>query len=75
MFNWANRAMINYYVPIEANMDLRATYGSLYSRSDSSKAYAMQPLAGTAMDGFSQTMDEYLYNTAYHALPELFTSS
>jgi len=35
IFKWSNRAMINYYVPIESNIDLRATYGDLYSRSGS----------------------------------------
>lgn len=59
------------YAPIESDIDLSATYGSLYSRmvsGGSQKAYYFQDIKSN-FDGYAQddvrNGDAYLYNTAY----------
>ena len=74
LFKWANRSCINYYVPVESTVDLRATYGSLYSRLPSNSAHDVQPLAGSVKNHVQPT-DEYLYNTAYNAAANIKTYS
>lgn len=60
------------YAPVESDIDLSATYGSLYSRilsGGSQKAYYFQDVKSN-FDGYAQddmrNGDAYLYNTAYN---------
>lgn len=69
LFPSANKSMVVCFVPIEADINLRATYGSIYTRDlGSSKYYYARYLAGE-MDGYVQEHDMYLYNTAYNSDP------
>lgn len=65
-----------YMVPIESSIDLRATYGDLYSRLDSQYKYYMQDVP-CSIRNFSQEKRAYLYNTAYSITPDIlsFTKS
>lgn len=74
-FPRAVKAVVNYYVPIESDIDLRATYGDLYTRLlDNEKSYYVNDVAG-AIDGFVQNKAEYMYNTAYNTDPDAVPSS
>jgi hypothetical protein len=74
-FPRAVKAVVNYYVPIESDIDLRATYGDLYTRLLSNeKSYYVNDVAG-AIDGFVQNKAEYMYNTAYNTDPDAVSSS
>lgn len=71
----ANKMTTIYYVPVESGIDLKATYGDIYTRKrQEAKAYYIQDIAG-AVDGFIQDKDAYLYNTAYHSLGTVVTYS
>lgn len=65
------KAAIIYYVPVESSIDLKATYGDLYTRVENRpKSYYIQDEA-CAVDGWIQDKDAYLYNTAYNANPDI----
>ena len=62
-----NKVASIYYVPIESDIDLRASYGDLYTRrKDSAKSYYIQD-EPYSIDGFVQSQPAYLYNSAYNA--------
>ena len=62
-----NKVTTIYYVPIESDIDLRASYGDLYTRrKDSDKSYYIQDEI-YSIDGFVQSQPAYLYNSAYNA--------
>ena len=62
-----NKVTSIYYVPIESDIDLRASYGDLYTRrKDSDKSYYIQD-EPYSIDGFVQAHPAYVYNSAYNA--------
>lgn len=62
-----NKVTSIYYVPVESDIDLRASYGDLYTRrKDSAKSYYIQD-EPYSIDGFVQSQPAYLYNSAYNA--------
>lgn len=74
-FPAATKSTIVYYVPVESDINLRATCGSLYTRVQNiNKSYYARYLAGE-MDGYTQTHDMYLYNTAYNSEPYIMPYS
>ena len=60
-FNGIRQSCV-YYVPIESDIDLSATYGDLYDRS--AAQYYMQDEIDI-VDGYTQAKPAYMYNTAY----------
>ena len=60
-FNAVRQSCV-YYVPLESDIDLSATYGDLYDRSAAS--YYMQDEIDV-VDSYTQANPAYLYNTAY----------
>jgi len=67
--------MVVYFVPLESDINLRATCGSVYTRvQSSSKYYYARYLAGE-MDQYVQEHDMYLYNTAYGSEPYVISYS
>lgn len=71
----ANKQTVIYYVPVESGVDLKATYGDIYTRKrQNAKSYYIQDVAGS-VDGFIQDKDAYLYNPAYHTLGTIIAYS
>lgn len=62
-----------YAVPIESDIDLTAQYGHTFS-GDGDKAYYIQDKPAS-FDGYSQTKEAYMYNTAYNQTPNIMTYS
>lgn len=74
-FPAATKSTIVYYVPLESDINLKATCGSIYTRLQNiNKAYYARYLAGE-MDGYVQEHDMYLYNTAYNSEPYITSYS
>ena len=67
-YNGVRQACV-YKTPIESDIDLSATHGDLYSRLNSGSNYYIQDLA-SSFDGYTQSRDAYLYNTAYSIVPD-----
>lgn len=75
LFPIANKSTVVYFVPLESDINLRATCGSVYTRvQSSSKYYYARYLAGE-MDQYVQEHDMYLYNTAYGSEPYVISYS
>lgn len=71
----ARNGCVVYYVPVESDIDLRSTYGDLYTRvKDQAKSYYVQDTA-IAMSGYVQDKRAYLCNTAYNAEPDILSYS
>lgn len=71
----ATKSMVVYYVPIESDINLRATCGDVYTRiANNSRSYNARYLAGE-MDNYTQIHDMYLYNTAYNSEPYITSYS
>lgn len=68
---WGVRNTTVYYLPVESDVDLSATYGDLYPNLQSKYRYYVQDKASSVSLMFTQTKDAYLYNTAYGAEPEV----
>ena len=62
-----------YAVPIESDIDLTAQYGDTFS-GQGDKAYYIQDKPAS-FDGYSQTKEAYMYNTAYNQTPNIMTYS
>jgi hypothetical protein len=62
-----------YAVPIESDIDLTAQHGHTFSGSGN-KAYYIQDKPAS-FDGYSQTKEAYMYNTAYNQTPNVMTYS
>lgn len=60
-------------VPIESDIDLRASYGDLYDPNNN-KGYYFQD-EPVSFKGYSQTKPAYQYNTAYNQIPNVVTLS
>lgn len=60
--------------PIESDIDLSATYGDLYSRNNGQNGYYIQDKIAS-FDGYTQSKDAYLYNTAYNISPDAVSYS
>lgn len=64
-----NKVASIYYVPIESYIDLRATFGDLYTRvKNKEHSYYIQDEADAVagnIEGYYQEKDAYMYNTAY----------
>lgn len=75
LFITQSKRTIIYYVPVESDIELRATYGDLYNRiKNNAKSYYIQDKP-CQIDGYVQDKDAYLYNTAYNADPDIFSFS
>lgn len=69
----ATRMATVYAVPIESDIDLTAQYGDTFI-GDGSKEYNIQDKPAS-FDGYSQTKESYMYNTAYNQTPNVMTYS
>lgn len=63
------RQVCVYFIPLESNIDLSATYGDLYNRISAEKDYYIQD-EPDSFDGYTQDDLAYLYNTAYGYEPD-----
>lgn len=61
-----------YIVPVESDINLKATYGDLYTRMDSIYRYWFQDRAGK-IGKLTQEKDAYLYNTMYNGSLDLMS--
>lgn len=64
-----------YMIPVESDIDLTATWGDTYNKLESGSKYYVQDKAAAITNGFTQSKDAYLYNTAYNASPNAMTYS
>lgn len=69
----ATRMATVYAVPIESDIDLTAQYGHTFS-GEGDKSYNIQDKPAS-FDGYSQTKEAYMYNTAYNQTPNVMTYS
>lgn len=67
-FNGIRQASVC-YAPIESDIDLSATYGSLYSRQSGTNRFYFQD-DEASFDEFTQSRKAYLYNTGYGIKPD-----
>lgn len=72
---WGVRQAGFYSVPIESDIDLSGTYGSLMVDSKSPYRYYAQDKLGKVTDGYTQQFDAYMYNTAYGCMPDAVSTS
>ena len=64
-----------YMIPVESDVDLTAAWGDTYNKIESEYKYYVQDKAAAITNGFTQSKDAYLYNTAYNASPDAMTYS
>ena len=71
----ASKSATVYYVPVESDVDLRATYGDLYTRKKNDhRSFYIQDDA-YSIDGYVQDKRAYLFNTAYNAESDVMSYS
>ena len=71
----ANKEVTIYYVPVESDVDLRATFGDLYTRKQNDyRSFYIQDTA-CAIDGYVQDKRAYLFNTAYNSESDIVSYS
>lgn len=69
----ATRMATVYAVPIESDIDLTAQHGDIFT-GQGDKSYNIQDKPAS-FDGYSQTKEAYMYNTAYNQTPNVMTYS
>lgn len=54
-----------YMIPLYSDIDLSATFGSLYPNITTTYKYQLQDYSGQVSDDYNQSLDAYLYNSTY----------